>query len=133
MKFYYIVYQIGKQNCRMNIYFADDELRQDCSDFDRAQKRWGMQAAKKLLRHLQQVSESSSFADLWKWKHLYLEELHKRKGKRQGQWSIRVDGKLRVIFYPAGDQLTWRDSSGNFVWGKMRAIEIIEVTDYHDE
>jgi plasmid maintenance system killer protein len=117
----------------MNIYFADEDLRLDCNNFDRAKKRWDKQKAKKLIRHLGQVRAATSFADLWEMKHLRLEKLAKRKGKRLGQWSIVVEGPLRVIFYPAGDELTWRDPSGDYVWKNMRAIEIIGVVDYHDE
>ncbi len=117
----------------MNIYFADEDLKLNCNDFDRARKKWGNRDAKKLIRHLGQVRVATSFADLWMLKHLHLEELRKRKGKRQGQWSIRVEGGLRIVFCPAGDELTWRDPAGNYIWNNMRAIEIIEVVDYHDE
>lgn len=117
----------------MDILFADANLRRDCTDFDRAKRRWGLPAAKKLFRHLGQVGECVSFADLWKLKHLGLEQLEKRKGKREGQWAIRAKDGLRVVFFPVGDEATWRDSKGNLIWHKMNKIEIIEVTDYHDE
>ena len=117
----------------MNIYFADEDLKLNCNDFVRAKKLWGKQKAKKLVRHLQQVLAATSFADLRQMKHLHLEKLKKRKGKRHEQWSIVVEGALRVIFYPYGDELTWRDASGDYIWKNMRAIEIIEVVDYHDE
>lgn len=57
-----------------------------------------------------------------------LEEL---KGRRKGQFSMRLVGAFRLIFRTS-EQPAPKKADGGIDWAQVRAIIILQVEDYHD-
>jgi proteic killer suppression protein len=52
------------------------------------------------------------------------------KENRKGQFSLRLDGRYRLIFIPNHDPLPTKPDGG-LDWKRITAVKIIEVKDYH--
>ena len=57
-----------------------------------------------------------------------LEEL---KGRRKGQFSMRLVGAFRLIFI-SSQQPAPVKADGGIDWAQVRAITVLQVEDYHD-
>lgn len=51
-------------------------------------------------------------------------------GNRSGQLSLRLNGNYRLVFRPADDPPAL-NGHGGIDWTSVRAVEIVEVVDYH--
>ncbi|MBI4193571.1 MAG: type II toxin-antitoxin system RelE/ParE family toxin [Betaproteobacteria bacterium] len=58
----------------------------------------------------------------------HLEEL---RGKRKGEFSMRLTGGHRLIFKPSGNPLPIKQDGG-IDWAQIRAITILSAENYHD-
>jgi toxin HigB-1 len=55
---------------------------------------------------------------------------HELKNERKGQWACDLDNPYRLIFKPQEKPIP-TDNSGKFIWFEIKAVEIIEITNYH--
>lgn len=82
--------------------------------------------AKKIDLRLQQAYAAVSLDDLrnapGRW-----HELHEN---RKGQFGVSLVEPQRMIFIPVGDPTDYTEN-GSIKWGKIFAIEIQEITNYH--
>lgn len=57
---------------------------------------------------------------------------HELKNERKGQWACDLDQPYRLVFEPQEKPIP-TDSSGKYIWIEIKAVEIIEITNYHKE
>jgi len=50
--------------------------------------------------------------------------------KESGQWSCDLDQPYRLVFEPQEKPIP-TDKSGKYIWLEIKAVEIIEIADYH--
>ena len=111
----------------MQILFAsgrDKKLFESKSELTR---RFGVDAAKKLKRCLDDLDAARSMEDMrnapGKWEELTRD--------RAGQFSARVAGGLRLIVKPSR-QPPPAKPDGGLDWPAIDSVTVIEVVDYHD-
>lgn len=57
---------------------------------------------------------------------------HELTGKRKGQWACSLDQPYRLIFEPVEKPIP-TDEDGKFIWIEIKAVEVLEITNYHKE
>jgi proteic killer suppression protein len=57
---------------------------------------------------------------------------HELTGNRKGQWACTLDQPYRLIFEPV-EKPVLTDADNKFIWIEIKAVEIIEITNYHKE
>lgn len=57
---------------------------------------------------------------------------HELTGNRKGQWACTLDQPYRLIF-EAAEKPVPTDADNKFIWIEIKAVEIIEITNYHKE
>ena len=57
---------------------------------------------------------------------------HELKNERKGQWACDLDQPYRLIFEPQEKPIP-TDQSGKYIWSEIKAVKIIEITNYHKE
>ena len=98
----------------MDVVYKNDEIKQICTDFDYAKRKYGKIMAGKIQKRVAQIESADSI-------ELMLElkwgRCHKLKGDREGQYALDLEHPYRLIFE----------------LGKYCFIVacIIEIVDYH--
>jgi len=54
------------------------------------------------------------------------------KNNRKGQWACDLDHPYRLIFEPQENPVPENDD-GQYIWLKIRGVEIVEIDNYHKE
>ncbi len=110
----------------MHVEFKTSKLKKDCENLERAQARWGSEAARVIMRRLVQIQAAECLQDLT---HEPPIRRHKLTGNRKGQYSLDLVRGLRLILQPlrpdGGPDLTSDPS-------EVTRVQIVEVVDYHD-
>ncbi len=57
---------------------------------------------------------------------------HELTGNRKGQWACSLDQPYRLIFEPIEKPIP-TDKDGKYIWLEIKAIEVIEIANYHKE
>jgi len=57
---------------------------------------------------------------------------HELTGNRKGQWACNLDQPYRLIFEPQERPIP-SNVFGTYIWIEIKAVEIIEITNYHKE
>ncbi|MDY9918506.1 proteic killer suppression protein [Porphyromonadaceae bacterium NLAE-zl-C104] len=112
----------------MNITFADKKIKKCANDDRFALKEFGkkrFEILKKRMTALFVVENLEELRDMpghW----------HELTGNRKGQWACSLDQPYRLIFEPLEKPIP-TDEDGKYIWIEIKAVEIIEITDYHKE
>ncbi len=109
----------------MKVTFQTDKLRQLCEEQRVATKKLGQPCAKKLAARLFNLMVADSVQDL------VVGDPHPLTGTRAGQFSLSLQGGMRLVFEPANDPIP-RRSDGSIDWQNVTAVCIVFVGDYHD-
>jgi toxin HigB-1 len=112
----------------MNIIFADRKLRSYANDNRLAVRKLGAERAGLFLKRLDDMAAAESFADL----EFLPGRYHQLNNDRKGQWACDLDHPYRLIFEPA-EHPAPTDHRGNFILIEIKAVEIVEITNYHKE
>jgi toxin HigB-1 len=56
---------------------------------------------------------------------------HPLKGDRLGQYAVRLDGGVRLVFESANEPIPQREDGG-INWSEVTAVCIVFIGDYHD-
>ena len=112
----------------VNITFADKRLERLVNEDRRMIRELGMLRATLLRRRLSQLEDATSLEDVRNVAGNY----HELKHNRKGQWSCDLDQPYRLIFAPIEKPIPINES-GQYVWMKIKGIEIIEIINYHKE
>lgn len=112
----------------MDIVFASDRLRRDCTQDRWMRRAWGAARTGALRRRLDQLAAAQNL------EHFRL-ALHRRchelKANRAGMLSIDLDGGHRLLIEPALNPRPLK-SDGGLDWQRVTAIRVMAVEDTHD-
>lgn len=111
----------------MDLYFANDELENDCNRFDRLVRKHNTQRAKLIRRRLDDLRAALNLNAL----RTLPGRCHELKGDRAGQLSVDLDGPYRLIFRPMHNPIPMK-TDGGLDWTNVRAIEVLGVVDTHE-
>lgn len=110
----------------MEITFEDKKLRKYANDDRQALKKLGARRAKLYKQRLDDLFDAETLEDT-----RYLPgNYHELTGTRKGQWACDLDQPYRLIFEPHENPIP-TNNDGQYIWIEIKAVEIIEIVDYH--
>ncbi|MEP6646515.1 MAG: type II toxin-antitoxin system RelE/ParE family toxin [Saprospiraceae bacterium] len=112
----------------MKITFADKRLEKLANDDRKRVKEFGKLRAEKIKVRLAQLRFATSLEDVKTLPGNY----HELKNNRKGQWACDLDQPYRLIFSPHQNPIPTNED-GQYIWLEIRAVEVIEVINYHKE
>jgi toxin HigB-1 len=111
----------------MKVEFLDARLKKSCEDKATRQRLFQKAAADKLATRLDDLAAAANMEAVrplpGSWEEL--------TGDRKGQFSCRLDKKLRLILRPT-TQPPPAKLDGGLDWGAVDAVTVLEVVNYHD-
>ena len=111
----------------MKVEFPDARLKKACEDKATRQRQYQKAAADKLATRLDDLAAAASMETMRQLPGSW-EEL---TGNRRGQFSCRLDKKLRLVVRPT-KQPPPTKPDGGLDWAAIDAITVVEVVNYHD-
>ncbi len=111
----------------MKVEFLDARLKKTCEDKASRQRTFQKAAADKLATRLDDLAAAASMDTMRKLPGSW-EEL---TGDRRGQFSCRLDKKLRLVIRPS-KQPPPAKPDGGLDWAAVDAVTVLEVLNYHD-
>lgn len=110
----------------MEISFDDKKLEKLANSDKAGRKKLGPKRHDLFKRRLDQLRASKNLEDL----RYAPGRFHELKGGRKGQWACDLDHPYRLVF-TAQEKPIPRDDSGRHLWVEIKAVEILEIADYH--
>ena len=110
----------------MDITFDDQNLEKCANNHRAGHKKLGTKRFQKFKQRLDQLGASTTLEDV---RH-QPGRFHKLTGDRKGQWACDLDHPYRLIFEPQEKPIP-TNQDGQYLWIKIKAVEIIEIKDYH--
>jgi proteic killer suppression protein len=111
----------------MHVEFIDQRLKKACEDKATRQRSLHKSAADKLAQRLDDLRAAANL-DLVRYLPGSWEEL---SGDRRGQFSCRLDKKLRLVIRPTRQPPPVKPDGG-LDWAAIDAVTVLEVVNYHD-
>ena len=111
----------------MQVEFLDARLKRSCEDKATRQRLFQKAAAEKLAARLDDLAAAASIETVRRLPGSW-EEL---TGERKGQFSCRLDKKLRLVVRPTKNPPPAKPDGG-LDWGAINAVTVLEVVNYHD-
>lgn len=112
----------------MEITFTDKKLEKLANDDRKMLKELGKIRAEKFKSRLAQLRFANNLEDLRSLPGNY----HELTSNRKGQWACDLDQPYRLIFTPQEHPIP-TNKDGKYIWLEIKAVEIIEVINYHKE
>lgn len=109
----------------MEIYFKTRKLKQVFDSERKLKKKFGDQMAAKLAARLAVLRNARTLSDV---PTTTPDRRHKLAGERKGQYAVDLDHPYRLVFEPHRESVGGGEADAG---GGVKAITIIEVTDYH--
>jgi len=110
----------------MDLLFATPQLRDLVSDTRVLQRKYGIEAARKVRRRLDDLRAATNLQDLYRGPG----RIHELVGDRKDQLAMEITGGLRLILEPAHEPMP-RKVDGGLDWSGVTQIRILEIGDYH--
>jgi len=98
-----------------------------CNSAKEMRTRFGANDAKHLQQRLAELRAAETLNDI---SRVPPAKCHELTQNRKGQLAVSVGQKWRLIFEPDHDPVPKKDDGG-LDWGRVTAIWICEVVDYH--
>lgn len=111
----------------MKVEFVDARLKKSCEDNSTRQRLFQKAAADKLTNRLDDLAAAANM-DMVRCLPGSWEEL---TGDRKGQFSCRLDKKLRLVLRPTQRPPPTKPDGG-LDWAAVDAVTVVEVVNYHD-
>lgn len=111
----------------IEVEFRDRKMGACCADPREAQRRWGGNHRKVLLR-LALLQSAECLGDLTHAPG----RLHPLHADRAGQFALDLWGSYRLIFEPTNEPLP-KLPDGGFDRSRITKVRILEVVDYHGD
>lgn len=89
-------------------------------------KVFGAVRAKYLARRIQKLLNAKTLEEL---RH-EAGHFHELVDNRKGQWACDLDQPYRLIFEPKEKPIP-TDPDGKYIWIEIKAVELMEVVNYH--
>jgi len=112
----------------VKITFKDRKLAKIANDKQKLIAKYGKARGKKLKLRMDDLFTAVSLEDV---RHLP-GNFHELTQNRKGQWACHLDGAYRLVFTPHEDPIP-TDEDGRYIWIEIVGVEIIEITNYHQE
>lgn len=112
----------------MDVTFANKKLRKCANDDRFAIRELGKLRFEIFKRRMAALYVAENMEEL---KHVP-GHWHELTGNRKGQWACDLDQPYRLIFEPQERPIP-TDKQGKCIWVEIKAVEIIEITNYHKE
>ena len=112
----------------MDITFANRKLRKCANDDRYALKEFGKKRFNIFKKRMTAFFVAKNLEEL----RFQPGHWHELAGNRKGQWACSLDEPYRLVFEPFNKPIPI-DDSGKYIWIKIIAVEIIEITNYHKE
>lgn len=109
----------------MEVRFGDKKVRELCERRATAERKLGIDCARKLRTRLSDLEAASRVTDL------VAGNPHPLKGDRAGQFALNLAGGWRMAFVPANDPCP-RTPDGAIDWSAVTIVCIEFIGDYHD-
>lgn len=109
----------------VEIGFRDKKLRELCEKQAMARKKLGDACAHKLQTRLAELEAAATVAEL------VAGNPHPLKHDRAGQFALKLDGGIRLVFAPANEPIPRMPDSA-IDWSRVTAVCIEFIGDYHD-
>lgn len=109
------------------VLFVDRRLKTQCEDKSTRQRAFQKAAADKLAARLDDLRAAADMETVRRLPGSW-EEL---TGDRKGQFSCRLDRKLRLIVRPTRQPPPTKPDGG-LDWAAIDAVTVIDVVNYHD-
>jgi toxin HigB-1 len=110
----------------MEISFANKKLEKYANNDKLRLKSLGKRRGYLFKQRLDELLIADTLEDV---RHLP-GNYHELIRNRKGQWACDLDHPYRLVFEPLEKPIP-KDESGKYIWIKIIAVEIIEITDYH--
>lgn len=110
----------------MNVTTQDKKLKSYVSDYAKAVKELGKRRADLLQKRLAQLDSVDTLEEL----RFAPGHFHELIEDRKGEWACDLDQPYRLIFTPHEKPIP-TDVNGKYIWIEIKAVEIIEITNYH--
>lgn len=110
----------------MDITFSNKKLEKLANDYLKCQKELGQIKAKLYNRRLGELRNADTLEMVRNLPGNY----HELLGNRKGQWACDLDQPYRLVFRPLEKPIP-TDGNGNYIWSRIKGVEIKEITDYH--
>lgn len=110
----------------MEIISKDHNLASYIRDYAKAIKELGAKRAKILQKRIAQMEDANSLEDM----RNLPGHFHELREDRKGQWACDLDQPYRLIFEPKEKPIP-TDPDGKYIWIEIKAVELIEVVNYH--
>ena len=115
----------------MDILFRTTKLRKTCNSLRSAQRRWGTDCGRLVMRRLDELHAAEVLQDIRDLPQVrWRARGHQLTGDRKGQLSLDLKHPYRMIVEPADDPIP-RRPDGGLDWSRVTAIRVLEVTDTH--
>jgi len=111
----------------LEIVFKSKKLKKNCEEIKYAQKKWGEENARKIVKRLNEIDSFENLAELQKFTPA---RLHKLTGKRKEQYAIDIKQPFRLIIEPMNIN---KEKNEENELENITKVKIIEVINYHDE
>ena len=109
----------------MQITYASKTIQRLCEEDKHQRKQLGENRAKRLKNRLNELRAVANVSQL------QLGRPHPLSGDRAGQFSVDLDGPMRLLFEPT-DQPPPTLEAGGIDWKQVSSVRILEIADTHD-
>ena len=98
----------------IDISYSSNALRKVCEDAEVATKKYGAEMARKIHQRIDEIRAATSVEMLVQFR---IGRCHPLTGDRKGQYAMDLTHPYRLVFEKRN--------------GKLVAVEILEIVDYH--
>ena len=98
----------------IDISYSTNALRKVCEDAEVARKKYGAEMAQKIHQRIDEIRAATSVEMLVQFR---IGRCHPLTGDRKGQYAMDLTHPYRLVFEKRN--------------GKLVAVEILEIVDYH--
>ena len=109
----------------MQITYASKKIQRLCEQDKHQRKELGEKRAKRLKTRLNELRAVENVSQL------QLGRPHALTEDRAGQYSVDLDGPMRLLFEPT-DQPPPTLPSGGIDWQQVSSVRLLEIGDTHD-
>jgi proteic killer suppression protein len=108
----------------MQITYASKAIQRLCEEVKHQRKKLGEMRAKRLRARIDELRAAENV------KMLRYGNPHPLTEDRAGQYSVDLDGPMRLLFEPT-DQPPPTLPSGGIDWQQVRCVRLLEIEDTH--
>lgn len=110
----------------MEITSGNKDLKDFIDNESKALKKLGQKRAKLFRKRVVQLQLADNLEEL----RNAIGHFHELVDNRKGQWACDLDQPYRLIFEPKENPIP-TDPNGKYIWIEIKAVELIEVVNYH--